>query len=78
MRFSLTVGQRADVSKAIPLWSGIEAGAVIADKGYESNRVLAFVGDQGAEAVIPSKSPLCSKHPQGIPTRRGEGARLIH
>ena len=35
---------------------GIEAGAVVADKGYESNRVLAFVRDQGAEAVIPPKS----------------------
>ena len=36
--------------------TGIETGAVIADKGFESNRVLAFIRDQGAEAVIPSKS----------------------
>ena len=36
--------------------SGIEAGAVVADKGYESNRALAFIRDQGAEAVIPPKS----------------------
>ena len=56
MRFSLTGGQRADVSQAIPLLSGIESGAVIADKGYESNLVLAFIRDQGAEAVIPPKS----------------------
>ena len=56
MRFSLTGGQRADVSQAIPLLTGIETGAVIADKGYESNRVLAFIRDQGAEAVIPPKS----------------------
>ena len=56
MRFSLTGGQRADVSQAIPLLSGIEAGAVIADKGYESNRVLAFIRVQGAEAVMPPKS----------------------
>ena len=47
---------RADVSQAIPLLTGIEAGAVIADKGYESNRVLAFIRDQGAESVIPPKS----------------------
>ena len=45
MRFSLTGGQRADVSQAIPLLTGIETGAVIADKGYESNRVLAFIRD---------------------------------
>ena len=65
MRFSLTGGQRADVSQAIPLLTGLEAGAVIADKGYESNRLLGFVRDhrllgfvrdQGAEAVIPPKS----------------------
>ena len=56
VRFSITGGQRADVSQFIPLLTGLEAGAVIADKGYESNRVLAFVRDQGAEAVIPPKS----------------------
>ena len=33
MRFSITGGQRADVSQVIPLLSGIKAGAVIADKG---------------------------------------------
>ena len=56
MRFSLTGGQRPDVSQAIPLLTDIETGAVIADKGYESNRVLAFIRDQGAKAVIPPKS----------------------
>ena len=56
VRFSLTGGQKADVSQAIPLLTGIETGAVIADKGYESNRVLAFIRDEGAEAVIPPKS----------------------
>ena len=49
VRFSLTGGQRADVSQAMPLLTGIETGAVIADKGYESNRLLAFIQDQGAE-----------------------------
>ena len=33
VRFTLTGGQRADVSQAIPLLTGIETGAVIADKG---------------------------------------------
>ena len=56
VRFSLTGGLRADVSQAIPLLTGIETGTVIADKGYESNRVLALIRDQGAEAVIPPKS----------------------
>ena len=48
--------QKADVSQAIPLLTGLEAGAVIADKGYESNRLLDFVRASGAEAVIPPKS----------------------
>ena len=34
VRFSLTGGQRADVSQGLPLLTGIETGAVIADKGY--------------------------------------------
>ena len=33
VRFSITGGQRADVSRALPLLTGIETGAVIADKG---------------------------------------------
>ena len=48
VRFSLTGGQRADVSKAIPLLTGIEAGAVIANKRYESNRLLTFIRATGA------------------------------
>ena len=56
MRFSLTGGQRADVSQAIPLLTGLEAGAVIADKGYESNRLLTFIRATGAGAVKPAKS----------------------
>ena len=56
MRFALTGGQRADLSQAIPLLTGIEAGAVIADKGYEGNRVFSFIRDQGAEVVIPPRS----------------------
>ena len=39
-----------------PLMTGIDTEAVIADKGYESNGILAFIQAQGAEAVIPPKS----------------------
>ena len=60
VRFSITGGQRADVSQALPLLTGIKTGVVIADKGadkaYESNRLLALIRDQGAEVVIPPKS----------------------
>ena len=56
MRFALTGGQVPDGPQAIPLLEGIETGAVIADKGYESNGILDFIHKQGAEAVIPPKS----------------------
>ena len=56
LRFALTGGQRADVSQAISLLTGTETGVVIADKAYESNLVLGFIRDQGAEAVIPPKA----------------------
>ena len=56
LHFALTTGQRADVSQAISLLTGTETGVVIADKAYESNLVLGFIRDQGAEAVIPPKA----------------------
>ena len=56
LRFALTGGQASDAPQAIPLLDGIEAGSVIADKGYESNRILAFIRSKGATAVIPPKS----------------------
>ena len=68
MRFSLTGGQRADVSQAIPLLTGIETGAVIADKGYESNRVLAFIRDrrQGPRSGSGHTAPVKPEGPLGI------------
>ena len=56
LRFALTGGQAGDASQAIPLLSGIETGYVIADKGYESDKVLDFIRSQGTIAVIPPKS----------------------
>ena len=56
LRFALTGGQASDGPQAIPLLEGMETGAVIADKGYESNRILAYIGSTGATAVIPPKS----------------------
>ena len=35
--------------------TGIKTGYVIADKGYESNRILAFIRSRGATAVIAPK-----------------------
>ena len=56
LRFALTGGQAADAPEATPLLDGIETGSVIADKGYESNRILAHIRSKGATAVIPPKA----------------------
>jgi transposase len=62
IRFILTGGQAGDAPQAIPLLIGVQATHVIADKGYDSNKILAFVRRQGAIAVIPPKSNR--KNPQ--------------
>ena len=56
IRFILTGGQAGDAPQAIPLLTGIKAGHVIADKGYDSNEILNFIQQQGATAVIPPRS----------------------
>ena len=56
MRLALTGGQESDGPQAIPLLTGIETDPVLADKGYESNRILAFIRSRGAAAVIPPTS----------------------
>ena len=56
IRFTLTGGQAHDATQAIPLLTGIKASHVIADKGYESDKILGFIQSQGAIAVIPPKS----------------------
>ena len=56
MRFILTGGQAADAPQAIPLLTSLQATYVIADKGYDSDRILGFIHSQGAIPVIPPKS----------------------
>ena len=57
---TVTAGQRADVSQAEALLEAVPAEAavevVIADKGYDSEAVVAKVEERGAEAVIPTLS----------------------
>ena len=45
-----------DSPQAMLLLSGIEAGCVITDQSYESNRMLAYVWPQGTIAMISPKS----------------------
>jgi hypothetical protein len=44
----LTPGQQADVTQAQALLAGQQPDAVLADKGYDSDALLAFIADLDA------------------------------
>jgi transposase len=54
--FILTGGQKADCQQAIPLIEGLQFQALLADKGYDTDAILAHVENAGARAVIPPKA----------------------
>ena len=54
-RVSSTPGQRNDIALAHDLIEGFEAGAVIADKGYDADHLADTIVESGAEVVIPPK-----------------------
>ena len=56
MHVVLGAGQQHDCQRALELLRGVaQTGKVLADKAYDTNRVLAAVAALGAEAVIPSQ-----------------------
>ena len=55
LRFILTGGQAHDIVAAPALLEGARAGAVIADKAYDSNHLRQIIADADMLAVIPSK-----------------------
>lgn len=55
VEFILTGGQEADITQAEGLIKGHEVGAVIADKGYDSDKLVREIETQGAEAVVPPR-----------------------
>jgi len=57
VRFVLLPGQRFDTTGVAPLIEGIEFGALIGDKAFDSNDIIADLNDRGAKIVI-------SQHPR--------------
>lgn len=53
--FRLTAGQAGEFAEALPLLAGRQAEAVLADRGYDSDAIVAAIEAMGAQAVIPSK-----------------------
>lgn len=54
----VTPGQVADITQAEALLEDHDCKAVIADKGYDSKKLVASIERRGAEAVIPPRSNL--------------------
>jgi transposase len=56
LRFILTAGQTHDSTQALALLKDKKGGAVLADKAYDSKKIIEAVHAMGAQAVIPSRS----------------------
>ena len=59
VRFELLPGHRFDTIGVAPLIEGIDFGALLGDKAYDSDAILADLDMRGAKAVI-------SQHPRRI------------
>ena len=53
LRAIITEGSEADCKQAGALIAGMEAGHLLADRGYDTNQVLCQAQDQKMDAVIP-------------------------
>jgi len=53
--FILTAGQAADCKQAIPLLENKLYEALLADKGYDTDEIVAYVIESEALCVIPPK-----------------------
>ena len=51
----ITAGTVADCTQAEALIDGIAAEHLLADRGYDTNKVLAAAGERGMTPVIPPK-----------------------
>ncbi len=56
LKFVLTSGAAGDNPQAIPLLEGTQAGEVVADRGYDADRTLAYIeSHMRATATIPPR-----------------------
>ena len=56
VRFLLLPGQAHDMKGVAPLIRDVSFGALLADKAFDANWLLAELDARGASAVIPPKS----------------------
>ena len=56
MALSLTPGQAHDITQAVPLLDQVEPEALLADKGYDSDALVATLAERGITPVNPPKA----------------------
>ncbi|WP_210546571.1 IS5 family transposase [Rhodoferax sp. PAMC 29310] len=75
LRFVLTPGQRYD-SKSVPeLLDGLAAKALLADKAYDSDKIVQIAQAQGMQVIIPSKANR--KNPRVLDKHRYKARYLV-
>ena len=62
VRVLITEGTRADCKEAVHLIEGISAETLLADRGYDTNDILAYAVSAGMEPVIPPKRNRKEQH----------------
>ena len=68
MRGALTAGQRHDAPQALPLLEGLAPAHLIADRGYDSDPLVAALAARGTRAVIPPRRKR--RHPRPFDAAR--------
>ena len=63
VRFVLLPGQRFDTVGVAPLLDGIDFDALIADKAFDSNTIIADLDERGAKAIIAQHPRRASPRP---------------
>lgn len=56
LKFILTGGQAADITRAIPPMEGLSAQACLADRGYDADAFPYWLKERGIKAAIPPKA----------------------
>ena len=56
MALSLTPGQAADITQAVPLLDQVEPEAFLGDKSYDADAFIETLDERGITPVIPAKA----------------------
>lgn len=68
MRCGLTGGHRHDAPQALPLLQGLAPAYLLADRGYDSDPLVAALAGRGTCAVIPPRRKR--RHPRPFDAQR--------